>query len=480
MQIAGKSIAGPRPLNEDNYYYFDFSKSPTQKTFTNGITAFLMVSDGMGGHEGGDVASAIACNAAESYMNSLLALEGDFIELNVPFALNEIVATANEAIAEYSAEHNMPNMGATFVGAFIGTNKTWIGHVGDSRAYKISRGKMTQLTRDHSMIGKMLADGLLTEEQAQHHPNRNAIERALGFTDDGPEINELYFGRGEALLLCSDGLSSIVCADEMAQCVLVSESIDDAVDDLLSLAEKKNTDDNATVVMATRSWTSMKARAPKPSTSGKLAGGVKLGKLFSSSRSKVIAAFAVCLCAAVIALLIMTFASSGGGGGGGGGGGVMPVTTVAETQPAPEGGEENSTADSTEVGAGNQEPIIAEQPNLASLQDNTSIMRTKKSPMIDDNPYLQFVNTEGELKQFPRTGNTIGGRFNGVDQQLFISLETIELDGDHYHVLAKDYLRSDSDLHNQLKALLQFPANLGSLDTLKVEFLVIDTEYIAK
>ncbi|MDR1013794.1 MAG: serine/threonine-protein phosphatase [Coriobacteriales bacterium] len=271
MKVAGFSTAGPRPANEDSYYVLDFSDV---QSFSEGISAFIMVSDGMGGHDGGDVASRLAVQAAETYLQQLLAMaEEHQVELDVPLAFKEIVENANEAIGCEMQVRGNTGMGATFVGAFLSSRKAWVAHVGDSRAYLIHRGAARQLTKDHSAVGRLLSEGLITERQAQEHPERNVIERALGFTDGDPEITEVTLARGDALLLCSDGVSTVLDAQMLADSVMRAASVEATAEDVVALALKRNTDDNATAVVAVANWSSLKASAPREGLLGRFRRG---------------------------------------------------------------------------------------------------------------------------------------------------------------------------------------------------------------
>jgi protein phosphatase len=281
MKIAGFSTAGPRPINEDNFYAIDFSDV---RSFSGGISAFIMVSDGMGGHEGGDVASKMAVQSAECYLGQLIEMaESNQVELDVPLAFKEIVRNANDAIRQEMQARGNNGMGATFVGAFISPMKAWIAHVGDSRAYLIHRGVAAQLTKDHSAVGRMLSAGLITEKQAQEHPERNVIERALGFTDDDPEITEIPLSRGDALLLCSDGVSTVLNTQSLVDCVLRAKTIEEAAEDTVMMALKKNSDDNATAVVATMNWSALKAHTPNQGVLERLR--AKFGQAFGSGDS---------------------------------------------------------------------------------------------------------------------------------------------------------------------------------------------------
>jgi protein phosphatase len=247
MKLAGATTAGPRPINEDSYYVLDFSNV---RSLSNGITVFIMVADGMGGHEGGDIASRIAAQAAERYLGNLLEMaKTNEVELDVPAAFNEIVANANEAILAEMKARDKISMGTTFVGAFLSPAKAWIAHVGDSRAYLIHDGNAVQLTVDHSVVGRMLHDGLITEKQAQEHPRRNAIERALGMTFDDPEITEVSLVSGDSLMLCSDGVSTVLSNSSIANCFANGSNPENIANSIISKALRKGTDDNATVAI---------------------------------------------------------------------------------------------------------------------------------------------------------------------------------------------------------------------------------------
>ncbi|MDR1412354.1 MAG: protein phosphatase 2C domain-containing protein [Actinomycetes bacterium] len=261
MKLAADSIAGPRSHNEDNYYYKDLSGG---NLFVADITAFIVVSDGMGGYQGGEVASKIACDTARDYVEALLDMVQDNqIKLDVAQALQEIVQRANEAILSETRRLDKANMGATFVGAFLSPTKAWIAHVGDSRAYRVHRGKAEQITTDHSVVGRLLAEGTLTEAQAQKHPKRNVIERALGFNGEEAEIDEATLAPGDVVLLCSDGVSTVVSAKQMARTLATAKTPEEAATALTSKALSSDTDDNCTVLLAAEDWDSFKAQVPQ-------------------------------------------------------------------------------------------------------------------------------------------------------------------------------------------------------------------------
>lgn len=250
MMFGARSTTGPREANEDSYYYLDFSDAGT---FSGGIDSFAMVSDGMGGYQGGDVASGLAVSSAESYLAHLREMaQGYAVELDAAEALREIVQNAHDSIVMEAQVRGRSSMGATFVGAFMSPSHAWIAHVGDSRAYLIRGGMATQLTEDHSQVGRMLSQGLITEAEAQAHPARNRIERALGFPDCTADVDEVDLQQNDTLLFCSDGIYTVLNATTLGTYVEEARSADEAAENIVSAALNANTDDNSTVVVAQR------------------------------------------------------------------------------------------------------------------------------------------------------------------------------------------------------------------------------------
>jgi protein phosphatase len=260
MDLGGTSVPGPRPYNEDTFAYRDLS---AYSTHLGGLTAFIMVSDGMGGHQSGDVASRIACETAESYIDDLLRMAAENqLSIEPALALREIVDEANSAVLNAAAEAGGASMGATFVGAFVSDTRAWIGHVGDSRAYRIHRGTGTQLTTDHSQVGRMIAEGVLTEEQAQAHPQRNVIDRALGFSGAEAEVDLVDLEPGDLIVLCSDGLSTVLSAEDIASICGQSANAQAATASLADEAVKAGSDDNVTAVVCADDWRLFQAASP--------------------------------------------------------------------------------------------------------------------------------------------------------------------------------------------------------------------------
>src|SRR5699024_4444553 len=163
----------------------------------------LVVADGMGGHAGGDIASATA-------ITELVAIDHDSLTADeASTQLQRAIRTANEEIARIYAEDTaLEGMGTTVTAIMRARNKLILAHIGDSRAYVLRDGRLSQITRDHSFVQSLIDEGRITEDEASTHPQRSVVTRVLtGAPDDEPDIGAREARRGDRYLLCSDGLS---------------------------------------------------------------------------------------------------------------------------------------------------------------------------------------------------------------------------------------------------------------------------------
>jgi len=313
MDFGGASVSGPRPYNEDAYLTIDLS--PYARAL-GGVTGFLIVSDGMGGHQSGDIASRVAVETAKSYVEDLIMMAREsHLDLDAAQALREIASEANEAVLNKAASLGGSSMGATFIAAFVSRGKAWIGHVGDSRAYLLGPGGGRQLTVDHSQVGRMIAEGVLTEEQAQSHPNRNVIERALGFSGAEAEITEVELSLGDALVLNSDGMSTVLTGADMRLIAAAAPSAKQAAERLCAEAVTAGTDDNTTAVLWSEDWALFKASAPVTSKGRRAASAQRRQAMRHMSASRT--SYAVLGLVAFVAVVLVIAAISGGPKGGG-------------------------------------------------------------------------------------------------------------------------------------------------------------------
>lgn len=208
-----------------------------------------IVADGMGGHLAGDTASRLA---VQTVAEDLSFLEPDISMDGIRAALSDAILHANEVIfQEASADERLHNMGTTIVAVLLRGHEGYIGHIGDSRAYKISTGQVVRLTEDHTLVNELFKSGQITEEELESHPRKNVLIRALGTDMDvSVELSPIVIDAGEVLMLCSDGLSNPVRTDRIGQIVGSLEiSLKEKADRLLQLALLAGGDDNITVAL---------------------------------------------------------------------------------------------------------------------------------------------------------------------------------------------------------------------------------------
>ena len=201
------------------------------------------VADGMGGAQAGEVASRLAAAAFREYH------EAD--ELAPDERLQAIIQEANRRIYERAlADSDVSGMGTTVTSALLTGGKLTVGHVGDSRAYRIRNGELEQLTEDHSLVGDLMRSGRLTPEEADAHPQRSVITRALG-TDPEVSIDTISVEAepGDLFLLCSDGLTTMVADEEILGILAAAPTLDDAARELVRAANTGGGEDNVTVVL---------------------------------------------------------------------------------------------------------------------------------------------------------------------------------------------------------------------------------------
>ncbi|QQS36575.1 MAG: Stp1/IreP family PP2C-type Ser/Thr phosphatase [Ignavibacteriales bacterium] len=201
----------------------------------------FIVADGMGGHTGGKLASSLAVETViNDYSQNYSSLPAD--------ALKQAIETANDTIfkkAQGSTEYN--RMGTTFVSLLLKEDSGIIGHVGDSRIYKIENGQITQLTEDHTKVNEMLREGILTPQEAENYPSKSVLARALGVIEKVKVdiIKDIHLKAGQTFVLCTDGLAK-VSKEEILE-IIKSSSPDDACSTLINLANERGGKDNVTV-----------------------------------------------------------------------------------------------------------------------------------------------------------------------------------------------------------------------------------------
>lgn len=202
----------------------------------------FVVADGMGGAQAGEVASKVAVEAFEQGLPDMGSAEERLVLRT---------REANQQIHELShAEQGRAGMGTTLTAAYVDGDELAIAHVGDSRAYLFRRGELKRLTRDHTLVGALVEQGKLTEEEAAEHPQRSIITRALGPEADVEVDTWRYPLRaGDVVLLCSDGLTSMVPDERITDVLAASSGLEQMADALIDEANAAGGRDNITVVL---------------------------------------------------------------------------------------------------------------------------------------------------------------------------------------------------------------------------------------
>ena len=215
--------------------------------------ALAVLADGMGGYNAGEVASNMATTFIRAELGRWLReASSQASDAEVKRAMDICVDNANRAI--FNAANDNPQyagMGTTLVVAVFRDNRLLLGHVGDSRCYRLRAGRLQQITRDHSLLQEQIDAGLITPEQAAFSINKNLVTRAVGVEDTVMlEIHQHDVLPDDAYLMCSDGLSDMLPDMAIAQLLLQNESMDEANSALIAAANDAGGKDNISVVLA--------------------------------------------------------------------------------------------------------------------------------------------------------------------------------------------------------------------------------------
>ena len=225
-------IGRVRALNEDSYYL------PREGE------RFCAVADGMGGHNAGEVASAMAVQVFSEQMRGVGTITGQ--------ALHAAVAQANDAVYRAALENEgMSGMGTTFSALAQQDGDVLLAHVGDSRIYLVRNDAIMQLTTDHTLVEEMVRKGMLTPREARFHPRRNIITRALGTDPDvDVDIVQMAARPGDVFFLCSDGMTNYVEERDILRTAEGEGDWDGKLKDLVSIALENGGADNITALFA--------------------------------------------------------------------------------------------------------------------------------------------------------------------------------------------------------------------------------------
>jgi serine/threonine protein phosphatase PrpC len=259
VHVFGRTDVGrTREHNEDAFVVADLTTDnatlqPEVRTHTVGPKGSLfMVADGMGGAAAGEIASAMAVEVVLGQLRSAWITDPNSDPEAFVRAIKLATKSANEQIHAYAAAHpEFRGMGTTATIAGLLGDTLYLAQVGDSRAYIVRDGVARQITKDQSLMQKLIEAGELTEEEAEHSERRNIILQALG-----PEaaikvdLTHQTVRRGDALVLCSDGLSGQVSKDDIAQVVSAESDLTNACRELIDRANANGGPDNITVIIA--------------------------------------------------------------------------------------------------------------------------------------------------------------------------------------------------------------------------------------
>ena len=253
MTAAASDVGRRRSGNEDS-----FSLWSADPTLAHAADTLLVVCDGMGGSNAGEVASQMA---VETVLREFATAGAD----DAATALARAVQTANKEIWEHSRTRTELNgMGTTCTVLALRGDEVLVAHVGDSRAYLVREFKARQITTDHSLVAQLVARHQLTPDEARHDPRRNVVTRSVGVSPD-VDVDVVTVGEplrhGDTLVVCTDGLHGQVSDGEIAD-MAMGESIEEACRELIALANERGGPDNITVAMVRFERTGGPARSP--------------------------------------------------------------------------------------------------------------------------------------------------------------------------------------------------------------------------
>lgn len=272
IEIAARTDVGRmREHNEDNFIVANITSgavgaAPNARLSLNAEPALLMVADGVGGAASGELASAMGVQTVWEQIRLEAESNRLFGGGQTPHALLNALLAANSAIhkrATSFAEHK--GMATTATTTVIAGSNLYVAQIGDSRAYLIRNGEARQITKDQSLIQKLVDAGRLTQEQAEHSDKKNIILQALGTEPVvTPEITRERLISGDTLVLCSDGLSNMVKPADIARIAALEPNIERACELLVDSANAAGGRDNITVIVARISIAEMGDTQPMP------------------------------------------------------------------------------------------------------------------------------------------------------------------------------------------------------------------------
>lgn len=239
MRVLAKSDIGKaREMNQDAYFISD----PEDE-----IKLYILA-DGMGGYKGGEIASSLAIESTRKYIKNnfkdIIKEKEEILKL-----INSAIEYANMMVCEKAQENiELRDMGTTLDVCLIYNSNMYIGHVGDSRVYRIRKDTIRKITNDHSYVEKLVKDGTISREEAKNHPKKNMLMKAIGcYSLVEPDVMYKGFLKDDIVLMCSDGLTNMLKDEEIYSILL--KNPDNPVEALINKANQMGGYDNITAII---------------------------------------------------------------------------------------------------------------------------------------------------------------------------------------------------------------------------------------
>lgn len=245
MHVGWASKTGPREVNEDSCAVRDYSSRRVKK-----FMCLIAVADGMGGHNAGDLASSTAIEMLEANIHPAKFSDAFEFHRNIEGILKDLITEINREIHELGdKDEKNRGMGTTLTCAVAGAGLLYVAHVGDSRAYIIRGNEVIRLTEDHSAVMELVKKGIITNDEARKHRDRNVLTRAVGPNSEvGVDLITHTLVDDDVVFLCTDGLHSLVTPSEIASVIGNSSGLHEACEKLTGLSLSRGCNDNVTAV----------------------------------------------------------------------------------------------------------------------------------------------------------------------------------------------------------------------------------------
>lgn len=216
--------------------------------------SLVVIADGMGGHKAGDVASSMTVDILSNEWDEIGELADP---ITVEDWLKATIMKVNEQLFNYASEHEeCKGMGTTIVVAICTNEFVTTAHIGDSRCYLLNEHGFSQITSDHSLVNELVRTGQISQEDAEHHPRKNVLMRALGTEQHAsPDIKTIEWGHEDILVLCSDGLTNKVLDEEIEHTLKSISSLSEKAEQLIQMANDKGGEDNISIALVSQNGT---------------------------------------------------------------------------------------------------------------------------------------------------------------------------------------------------------------------------------